>query len=139
MTTSTSRWLSALQLRSLERLGDLYLPGTATLPAFSATGCIDHVDVVLEGVDRDDIRGLAALLVLLRFTPVVVIRFLLGLLDRHHRFPPPLAGVLRLLNLGLKGPVMTLYYSGLGAHGEPSGVHEGMGFALYCEPDEPGS
>lgn len=135
--SASSNWLSPLQLRSLERLGDLYLPGTETLPAFSATGSIAHVDVVLEGVDRDDIRGLAALLVMLRFTPVVLIRLLLRLLDRHHRFPPPLAGVLRLLNLGLKGPVMTLYYSGLGASGESSGVHEGMGFALYCEPDEP--
>ncbi len=131
-----SRYFSALQLRSLERLGDCYLPGTDTLPAFSATGCIEQVDVVLEGVDEGDIQGLGLLLMVLRWMPLFAIRLLLALLDRHHRFPPPLAGLFRLLNLGLKGPVVTLYYSGLGAGGESSGVHEAMAFELHCEPDE---
>jgi hypothetical protein len=135
----SSRYFSALQLRSLERLGDCYLPGTETMPSFSATGAIEHVDTVFEGVDESDIRGLGLLLVLLRGTPLFLIRLLLLLLDRHHRFPPPLAGLFRLLNLGLKGPVMTLYYSGLGRKEASSGVHEAMEFELHCEPDEAGS
>ena len=134
----SSRYFSGLQLRSLERLGDCYLPGTETLPSFSATGAIEHVDTVLEGVDEADIQGLGLLLMLLRWTPLFLIRLLLVLLDRHHRFPPPLAGLFRLLNLGLKGPVMTLYYSGLGHNDESSGVHEAMGFELHCEPDGAG-
>jgi hypothetical protein len=130
-----SRYLSGWQLRGLERLGDCYLPGTRTLPAFSATGSSAHIDEVLDGVDEADRRGLALLLTVLGATPLFLIRFLLILLDRHHRLPPPLAGPLRLLNLGLKGPVMTLYYSGLDGEGKSSGVHEAMGFELHCEPD----
>lgn len=132
--TMHSRFLSPLQMIALARLGDLYLPGTDRLPAFSATGCLAHVDQVLEGVHADDVRGLKWLLVLLRWMPAPLIRLLLLMLDRHHRFPPPLAGLLRLMNLGLKGPVMTLYYSGLGDEAS-SGVHEAMGYELHCEPD----
>lgn len=130
-----SQHLSAGQLRSLERLGDVYLPGTERMPSFSASGSLAQIDVVLEGVHEDDRKGLALLLSLLGWMPAFLLRVLLRAIDRHHRFPPPLAGLLRLLNLALKGVVMSLYYSGLAAEGRSSGVHEAMQFELHCEPD----
>lgn len=135
MTSVSSRWLSPVQLRSLERLGDLYLPGTERLPSFSASGSLAQIDVVLEGVHEDDLKGLGLLLILLRWMPLPLLRLMLKAIDRHHRFPPPLAGLLRLLNLALKGVVMSLYYSGLAEDGRSSGVHEAMEFQLHCEPD----
>lgn len=135
MSGVQSKHLSATQLRALERLGDIYLPGTEKLPSFCASGSLAQIDVVLEGVDRNDLRGLGQLLLMLRWMPTLVLRLLLRAIDRHHRFPPPLAGILRLFNLALKGVVMSLYYSGLAEGESRSGVHEAMQFALHCEPD----
>lgn len=135
MSEVQSRYLSAGQLRALERLGDIYLPGTVKMPSFTASGSLAQIDVVLEGVHEDDLQGLGWLLLMLRWMPAFLLRVLLGAIDRHHRFPPPLAGLLRLLNLALKGVVMSLYYSGLGQGENSSGVHEAMQFELHCEPD----
>lgn len=135
MSRIQSKHLSATQLRALERLGDIYLPGTEKMPSFTVSGSLAQIDVVLEGVDQDDLRGLAWLLLMLRWMPTVVLRLLLRAIDRHHRFPPPLAGILRLLNLAFKGVVMSLYYSGLAEGDSSSGVHEAMQFELHCEPD----
>ena len=136
MAEPHSRYLRAHQLRSLNRIGDLYLPGTDTMPRFSATGCSDHVDHLLASIPEEDRRGLALLLSMLRFMPRLVLRMLLWTLDRHHRFPGLLAAVPRLLNLALKGTVMTLYFSGMnGEDGRGADVHAAMDYSLHCEPD----
>lgn len=135
MSGISSKHLSATQLQALERLGDIYLPGTEKMPSFTASGSLAQIDVVLEGVHEDDLTGLGWLLLILRWMPALLLRLMLKAVDRHHRFPPPFAGILRLLNLGLKGVVMSLYYSGLAQGETRSGVHEAMQFELHCEPD----
>lgn len=136
MAEVSSRYLTGHQLRSLNRIGDLYLPGTETMPCFSATRCSDHVDQLLESIPQDDRRALALLLSLLRVVPLVLLRLLLWILDRHHRFPGMLAAPPRLLNLALKGTVMTLYFSGMGGEDQyAANVHDAMEFSLHCEPD----
>lgn len=136
MAETHSRYLRAHQVRSLNRIGDVYLPGTDSMPRFSATGCTDHVDVLLESIPEEDRRGLALLLSVLLVLPRVLLRMLLWTLDRHHRFPGPLATPPRLLNLALKGTVMALYFSGMnGEDGRGADVHAAMDFSLHCEPD----
>ena len=140
MADILSAHFNGIQLKSLERIGDLYTPGTARLPSFSETGCIEHVDVVLDEVDPGDVQLLGILLLVLRWMPAFVIEFLMNLMDRHDRYPEWIAGPLRLISLALKGITMSLYYSGLqGNHYSSAGandVHEVMGYALHCEPDE---
>lgn len=132
----TSKHLNAFQLRSLERVGDLYIPGTSAMPSFAESGCLEYVDVVVDEVDPDDVFLMGILLLVLRMCPVFIIDFLLTLMDRHDRFPDLVAGPLRLMSLALKGVVMSLYYSGLrGSGSQAPSVHQAMGYALHCEPD----
>lgn len=132
-----SKHMNSIQLKSLERIGNLYVPGNGHLPSFTQSGCLRHVDVVLDEVDPGDVRLMALLLLVLRWLPTFMIEFLLNLMDNHHRYPEWVAGPLRLMSLALKGITMSLYYSGMGgADSEANQVHQVMGYSLVCEPDQ---
>ncbi len=136
MVDTYSRHLNSVALKSLERIGDLYIPGTDKMPSFSQVGCLEYVDVVLDEIDPDDLQLLAILLLALRWMPSPVIELLMSMMDRHHQYPEPVAGLLRLISLALKGVTMSLYYSGLQSEpSQESRVHGAMGYHLHCEPD----
>lgn len=136
MTNIQSNYFNGIQLTSLQRIGDLYAPANGCLPRFSDTGCIEYIDDVLESVEPDDVQLLGILLLVLRITPLFVINWLISAMDHHHRYPEFIAGGLRLISLGLKGVIMSLYYSGLkGSDSQVQGVHDAMGYSLHCELD----
>jgi len=136
MDNIKSDYFNKTQLASLQRIGDLYSPGNGSLPSFSDTGCIEHIDDVLESVNPDDVQLLSILLFVLRFVPLFMISWLITAMNNHHRYPEIIAGLFRLISLGLKGVIMSLYYSGLqGSNNQAQGVHEAMGYSLHCEPD----
>lgn len=151
MSEAWSKHLNAIQLRSLERIGELYLPAHDDLPGFAAIGCLEHVDVVLDEVHPDDRFALGLFLYVLRITPLFLLEKFIGMMDHHDRYPEPLAGVLRLLSLALKGIVMSVYYSGMTGSGMTGSGMTGSGmtgawnrqanpldvieYAIHCEPD----
>jgi hypothetical protein len=112
--TSPSTYLSPLQYAGLLHVGDVLVPGTAELPSFRQARCAQHVDRMLAWMYPSDRRGLAVLLGVLRFFPAPVIRWLFALAGRADRFPGPVATVLRMADIGVKGSVVTLYYSDIG-------------------------
>lgn len=130
MAEYTSKHLNGIQLKSLERVGNFYIPGNGRLPSFSQVGCLEHVDVVLDEVDPGDVQLMGLLLIVLRWMPGFIIEFMLSQMDQHHRYPELIAGPLRLMSLALKGVTMSLYYSGL-----KGPVHDVMEYSLVCEPD----
>ncbi|MCX8103527.1 MAG: hypothetical protein N3E42_03685 [Candidatus Bipolaricaulota bacterium] len=100
-----SQFLGPRELAVLERIGDLMLPGDSEFPSFSQTGCITFIDDLLRFMnpkDRDDLR---TLLKVLSFLPSPLLRAFLKLCHGH--WTP----TLRMVELGLKGLVMSLYYS----------------------------
>ena len=105
--------LSPAQLASLIRVGDLMIPGDADLPSFSASGCAQQADRMLAHMYDADREGILLLLNLFRFLPRVAVRGLLRLCDHEASFPDPIGAGLRMIGIGVKGVVMTLYYSGL--------------------------
>lgn len=111
---TASKHLSSTQLKGLAKVGDVLIPGDADLPSFSRSGSIEHADRMLDYMNESDRNGVKALLWLFRFTPRFKIRWILALTEKQRSFPEPLAGLCRMINLGLKGVVMTLYYSDLG-------------------------
>lgn len=132
----STKHLSGFQLKSLLRLGDLYIPGTDRLPSFSQSKCLQHLDVVMDGLHPDDVAGVRLLLVVLRFVPKFALRRLMSMMDRHDQYPEWVACPLRLVNLAFKGLVMSLYYSGLPIDGSQSPtVLEQIGYQLHCEMD----
>jgi hypothetical protein len=106
-----SRILSARQSRALERIGDVMIPGVDGFPSFSATGSIAHVDPLLEVTPAEDVAGLKVLLNVLSFLPTGVLAGFLRMVRREDHAPGVLAGAFRNIHVGLKGLVMSLYYS----------------------------
>ena len=108
-----SEYLSAAQLTGLLTVGDILIPGDGEMPSFSACGCAAQADRMLAHMTDADRDGVKALLGIFRFLPRFAVRAIFWLTEKHHAFPEPIAAVLRLVNLGVKGVVMTLYYSGV--------------------------
>jgi hypothetical protein len=138
MSAVQSEFLNQRQLNALERLGDLLLPGGEGFPTFSATGCLAHVDELLAATPAQDLRDLRLLLTLLSVFPGGLLKALLNMIEARERFPNSIAAPLRLLNLGLKGIIFSLYYSGLTGPYIPShdaDVHGAMAYELRCEAD----
>jgi aldehyde dehydrogenase (NAD+) len=99
------------QRKGLIRLGNLYVPGDEELPSFEKSGAFSKLPLMLSNLPKKDRYGLQGILVLFSFTPAVLIRVLLWVLLRRDHFVHPLKGFLSTLELGLKGTVMSLYYS----------------------------
>ncbi len=107
--------LTPTQLKGLLKAGDILIPGDGDLPSFSVAGCSGQVGRILPYMTDADRGGLLMLLALFHFLPRFVVHGLLALTERHARFPNAIGAVLRMINIGVKGVVMTLYYSDVGA------------------------
>ena len=103
--------LTSTQKKGLEKLGQILCPGHAALPSFSASGVIDQADRCFSYLTPEDQEGLGMLLQFLGFLPAFFAKVLLSVVDKANRWPAFLAPTLRLLQVGLKGFVYSLYYS----------------------------
>lgn len=105
-----SRHLSGLQIAGINKVGDTLLPGADEFPSFSQAGCVRHVDRILDYMPEQDLSDLKLLLLLLGLMPSFLVRALLGWIDHSPASTGPVGPLLRLIRLGLRGLVMTLYY-----------------------------
>ncbi len=108
-----SKNFSRNQLLGLNKAGDVILPGTDVSPSFSRTGCIDHVDRMAAYLTGDDLGGLRMLLGIFRYSPKWIIRLLMTACAKNTRVPGLFGSTLRTIDVGIKGVVMSLYYSNL--------------------------
>ncbi len=109
----TSRYFTRNQLRGLLKAGDVILPGTEQSPSFSQTGCSEHIDRMAAYLSEDDLSGLRILFSVFRWSPRWLIRILMQLSTHNHVFPGFIGAGLRMLEIGLKGATMSLYYANL--------------------------
>ena len=137
MSEPHSQFLDQRAVRSLERLGDLIVPRVGSLPAFSELGCVEHVDSVLTYAPREDIASLKTLLDVLYYAPDFVLRLLVRMMAKPDKWPAFIATNLRLLDMGVRGIVLSLYYSGkTGAAYKGPTPHELMGYEICRIPRE---
>jgi hypothetical protein len=113
---SGSKYLSATQMKGLLKVGDVLIPGDRELPSFSASNCAGQVDRMLAYMHDPDRNAVKLVLTLFRFLPRFTVKGMMWVASRHARCPELLAGALRMLTIGIKGMVMTLYYSDIGEH-----------------------
>lgn len=109
-----SKHLSERQISAINRVGDVMIPGDGEFPSFSGSGCVRHVDRVLNFMPAQDLGDLKILLLLLSLFPPFLIAWFLGFLERTANWGSWLdfmGGILRLIRLGLRGLIVTLYYS----------------------------
>ena len=121
----TSRHLSRGQLRGLLKVGDILVPGDGELPSFSESRAAGQVDRMLDYMYEGDRSGVKFLLGRCWLLPRFLIRGLLRLTERPPPAPSFLAAALRTIGIGIKGPVMTLYYSDVV---EGLAIHERLGY-----------
>ncbi len=132
--TTEPRQLTPRQYAGLLKLGDILIPGDHEMPSFSATGCATQADRMLTYMTSSDLQGIRAVLGLFAVVPRFLVRALFWLTEQHARMPEALAPPFRMANIGIKGVVMSLYYSNIG---EGRSVFEMIGYD--AEVVEPGS
>lgn len=103
--------LTKRQLKGITKLGNILCPGTAKLPAFSSSKALTGADRCFGYLTPEDQEGLGMLLYWLGVFPTFVAAFLIRLVNTANRWPKFISPLLRLLQIGLKGFVYSLYYS----------------------------
>ena len=113
-STYRSRHLTSGQVKGLNKLGDGMCPGDDEFPSFSKTGCVEHVDEILDCMGSGDLAQLGQLLTLVSVMPRFGVQRLLRLAENSPRMRDsnPLTPTLRFMRFGMRGLVLSLYYSG---------------------------
>lgn len=104
--------LNSLQSKGLNKLGDVMIPGDQDLPRFSTQGYEHQAYRVLDYLPTQDAQGLMLLLGVLGLLPSFLIVCLVFMIEKMSRIRGMLGAPFRVLWIGLKGLIMTLYYSG---------------------------
>jgi hypothetical protein len=105
--------LTATQRAGLLRLGDVIIPGDDELPSFTESGVVDEVDRMVDWMYESDRSAILMLLTVVARMPRPAIKALVLATERGDSVPEPLGGGLRMASLGIKGLVLSLYYSGV--------------------------
>jgi len=129
-----SQPLGPRALQTINRLGDILIPGGEGFPSYSESRCVERVNEIAAGAPADDIKALATLLTVLSFMPGFVLGWFCSAISHAERFPEPLATPLRLLNIALRGLIVTPYFANFLGEGYAGQTpHEIMGFSLHCK------
>ncbi len=107
-----SKYFNSSALQGLKRIGDLFIPGDAELPSFSASSSADHVDDLLAYAPPEDVSLLNTVLGVVRLLPNSTLNWLMRRMETSNRDEGALGGLLRQLNFGLRGIIFSLYYGG---------------------------
>lgn len=128
---SSSKFLERRHLLAISKLGNIYCPSHPELPSFSELGVIEHVDQVVGSLPPADLKDLKLLLLLLSFLPSFALSGFVRILEYAPLVPTPLGAVLRMIRFGLRGIVLSLYYSGLSGRGYTGVIpRERIGFSV---------
>ena len=134
-----SKYFSPAQIRVIERVGDIFIPGDEVLPRFSKCGFVEHVDRMVAYLPASDVEMLRLLMNIMRFMPTCGIHLLLKLTLKDRYFPGAVGANLRKLDIGLRGIVFSLYYSFLDDRDDNSRrIKEGIRWdgAIHSKPEE---
>ncbi len=108
-----SKYFNARALAGLNRIGDVLLPNSDGLPSFSEYGAIEHVDDLVAYAPADDIATLGTVLAVLSWLPEGMLHWLAGKMSTATPSSTGMmASLYRQLNMGLRGILFSLYYSG---------------------------
>jgi hypothetical protein len=108
----SSKYFSSRHTGALNRIGNILIPGEEVFPSFSELGCVEHVDRILESMPKPERKDLKLLLFALSFLPTPLLKFWIYTIDKLAHWPSGVGNLARLIRIGLKGLVMSLYYSG---------------------------
>jgi hypothetical protein len=128
-STGASKHLNASQLSAINKVGDVMIPGAQGFPRFSDAGVVSQVDRLLDHMPEGDRNDLKLLLTILAYLPRPFVAVLLHFLEWAPRIPAPLGPTLRLIRLGLRGIIMSLYFA-------DARVHQTLGYQVSVYTDD---
>jgi hypothetical protein len=129
----SSKHLTPREIKGLEKTGNSLLPGDRDLPSFKECQCASEVDRILDYMLPGDLADLKLLLMIMSWMPMLFVRFFLWNIEvLSEILPGTIGGVVRFARLGLRGLIMSLYYS------HPD-VHQILGYnvSVYVEDLRP--
>lgn len=108
----SSLFLTSQQLKTLERIGDLWMPAWEEYPSFSQLGCIEYIDDILRWTPLEQLKDLQLLLSILSFFPTLFLKLFLKFVEKGNAWPVFIGTLSRLIHFAFRGIVFSLYYSG---------------------------
>lgn len=109
------------------KTGDVLIPGDQEFPRFSQTNFITQIDRMMNYMTDEDREGFLMLMKVMRLLPKSAIKLLFWLCDHQAVMPSFLGAVFRMIDLGVKGVIFTLYYSNIDdAKGDGSKIFKNM-------------
>jgi acyl-CoA reductase-like NAD-dependent aldehyde dehydrogenase len=124
-----SRHLGPAQLRAIAKAGDILIPGGGEMPRFSDTPALTEIDRMVDYMSDSDRGGFKFLMGLFDKLPSPAIRGLMKIADRAESLPSFIAPPFRLINVGVKGVVYTLYYTDVTGN---RSIFRGLGWETRC-------
>lgn len=106
-----SELLSKSALKAISKIGDIMLPKHGEFPSYSELGGIEHIDTILRYAPESDIKDLNRVLSILSVMPNFVLKWLINKMSKSHDQDGGLSNILRQLDFGLKGIILSTYYS----------------------------
>ena len=106
-----SKYFSTAAIRGVNRIGDVMIPRNGSLPSYSEFGGAEHLDDLLAYAPEKDIKDLNLILSILSFMPRFVLRWLVTKMTKSHHAGDGISVVFRQLDLGLKGLILSTYYT----------------------------
>jgi len=106
-----STLISKAAVRGIVRLGNILIPGDGEMPSYEEYGGYEHVDDLLMYAPKSDIGDLGLLLMILSFMPKFVLVWLVGKMAASHGKGNGLWILLRQLDMGIRGIVLSTYYT----------------------------
>ena len=145
---TSTEYTTALQMKGLLRLGDVVIPGTPAstapngtprpaLPSFSEAGVAIGIDRMLPYMYDDDRAAFLALATASAVLPKPAIKLIVSMASSNKKFPEPLAALMRMANLGIKGVIHSLYYSDVAKklYGNQTSIHHLIGYETKIDQD----
>ncbi|MDH5581563.1 MAG: aldehyde dehydrogenase family protein, partial [Bdellovibrionales bacterium] len=109
----SSRFLNEKELKGFLKTADILLPGEGELPRFGQTDFSRYIDDILEEATATDVQDLKMLFGIFYWIPSFFIRIILVVSEKSDFGPRFWQLNMRLINIGLKGIIYSLYYSRL--------------------------
>ena len=133
----SSKYLSETGIKGLIKTGSIIVPGDDIFPSFSKTSFHKQIDRMLDYMEEEDRDGVCLLMSIFYYTPSFLISALLKLTDHNQKFPNLIGAPLRLILIGVKGMIFTLYYSNLEDPNEyGQKIHDLIGWDAKIVRDE---
>lgn len=106
-----SKLISKAAVNGIIRLGDIIIPGDDEMPSYKEFGGYEHVDDLLLYAPKSDIGDLGLLLSILSFMPQFILVWLVQNMAVSHGKGDGLWILLRQLDMGIRGIVLSTYYT----------------------------